>query len=214
MSNPKPMLNQKCGGCGSEYHVSAGVEVQRSRCWRCGAVAMTDELERNYNLSKNFPAPGTVVYQNEAPSPEILRTFESGATRDLEEGKLDFEGFLSPQLIEAFGIYMNINRTQADGTQRESDNWQKGMPISVFVKSGWRHFFDWWRIYRLRKNGGRCRDGLELMATMGLLFNLQGYLHERTKEDGIQEWLDREEAGFKEIRAEELQERRDNAKTQ
>lgn len=211
------MRNQKCGGCGSEYHVSAGIEVQRSRCWQCGAVAMTDELERNWNLSKNFPAPepGTVIPRDTATPPEVQRTFETGATRDIDAGKLDYDGFFDPNVILAFAAYMQINRTQADGTMRDSDNWQKGIPKGVYIKSGWRHFFKMWHMFRsfiLPKR--QPPAGEEMEAICGLLFNTMGYLHERMKDDGHHTWLAREIAGLQILRAEELQERRDNAKAQ
>ncbi|KKK53952.1 hypothetical protein LCGC14_3089650, partial [marine sediment metagenome] len=33
---------------------------------------------------------------------EKVRTFDSGANRSSEEGKLDFEGFLSPLVLERY----------------------------------------------------------------------------------------------------------------
>lgn len=108
----------------------------------------------------------------------IVRTFATGANRDVDTGKPDYEGFLSPLVIEAFGTYMNFNRRLRDGSLRDSDNWQRGMPQDVYMKSGWRHFFDWWREHR----GIATKEGL-VWALCGLLFNLQGYLHEKLKED-------------------------------
>ena len=110
-----------------------------------------------------------------------VRTFETGATRDSVEGKFDFEGFLSPVVLERFAAYMHANRVQPDGSLRDSDNWQKGIPLDQYMKSAWRHFFAWWKIHR----GGTVldeRDGHAVTvaeAICGLLFNLQGYLHER-----------------------------------
>lgn len=105
-----------------------------------------------------------------------IRTFKTGATRDSEEGKYDYEGFISPLVIERFGQYMNKHRTQADGGLRDSDNWQKGMTPDCYMKSGWRHFLDWWKEHR----GLGSREGLE-DALCALLFNIQGYLHEYLK---------------------------------
>jgi len=101
------------------------------------------------------------------------RTFATGATRDTEQDKPDYEGFLSPLVIVRFGKYMNKHRIQSDGTLRTSDNWQKGIPFEAYMKSGFRHFVDWW----LEHRGHKSRDGLE-DALCGLLFNVQGYLHE------------------------------------
>lgn len=104
-----------------------------------------------------------------------MRIFETGATRDKDDTKLDFEGFLSPLTLEAFAEYMNKNRVQADGNLRDSDNWQKGIPADAYMKSGWRHFFDWWKAHRAGK------PELVQEAICGLLFNAMGYLHEHLK---------------------------------
>jgi len=106
-----------------------------------------------------------------------IRTFSSGATRDTDEGKPDYEGFLSPLVIEAYGAYMNRHRIQSDGDLRASDNWQRGIPKSAYIKSAWRHFMDWWKEHR----GIPSRDGLE-EALGGLIFNAMGYWHETIKE--------------------------------
>lgn len=108
---------------------------------------------------------------------EERRIFNTGATRDKEETKLDFEGFLSPRVIQVFAEYMHKHRQMADGSARLADNWQKGIPLDSYMKSGWRHFFDWWAEHR----GLYSRDGLT-DALCGLLFNVMGYLHEHLKE--------------------------------
>jgi hypothetical protein len=103
-----------------------------------------------------------------------MRTFETGATRDVEGEKFDYEGFLSPLVIERFGQYMHKHRTQRNGERRESDNWQRGIPKVVYMKSGWRHFMAWWGAHRA---GEETEEHL-----CALLFNVQGYLHEVLKE--------------------------------
>ena len=102
-----------------------------------------------------------------------MRTFDTGATRDDDKRKADLEGFLSPIVLHRFSVYMQKHRVQPDGEIRDSDNWQKGMPIDTYMKSGWRHFMDWWMEHR----GYESREGLE-DALCGLLFNVQGYLFE------------------------------------
>lgn len=102
-----------------------------------------------------------------------MRRFSTGATRDTDEGKIDFEGFLSPIALEAFGYYMMKNQLQADGTMRESDNWQKGIPIEAYMKSAWRHWFSVWKKHRANE------DNIEDLCAM--LFNVQGLLHEQLK---------------------------------
>jgi len=109
-----------------------------------------------------------------------MRQFNTGATRDSEEGKFDYEGFYNPLVVKRFGQYMDKHRKQADGKLRDSDNWQKGIPKDAYIKSAWRHFMDWWMEHR----GYKSRDGLE-DALCALLFNVQGYLFEilKTKEE-------------------------------
>lgn len=108
----------------------------------------------------------------------MVRVFDTGANRDKDDGKLDYEGFLSPLVLEAYASYMNFNRRLNDGSIRASDNWQKGIPLDVYAKSGWRHFFDWWKFHR--GIGIQCTI---VFAICGVLFNASGYLHEKLKAD-------------------------------
>lgn len=105
-----------------------------------------------------------------------IRSFGTGATRDTDEGKYDYEGFFSPLVVKRFGEYMNKHRKQSNGSLRASDNWKKGIPQEAYMKSGWRHFIDWWSEHR----GLKTKDGIE-EALCALLFNVQGYLHEYLK---------------------------------
>lgn len=107
-----------------------------------------------------------------------MRTFESGATRDDSDTKLDFEGFLSPAVIERYAEYMHENRIQTDGNLRDSDNWQKGIPKDQYMKSLWRHFFAVWKEHRT------CAENAQVMedALCAVMFNTMGYLHEYLKE--------------------------------
>ena len=112
-----------------------------------------------------------------------MRNFDTGATRDSDEGKNDYEGFLSPIVIESYGDYMTSHRKQADGKLRDSDNWQKGMSKDVYMKSLWRHFMDLWFIHRGYKRYDK-KDGHEITATeacCAIMFNVMGYSHEDLK---------------------------------
>lgn len=102
-----------------------------------------------------------------------MRHFEGGATRDTDEGKYDYEGFISPVVLEAYAEYMHENRVQADGNLRDSDNWQNGIPKEAYMKSMWRHFFDVWKEHR----GYSTEMGMK-KALCALLFNVMGYLYE------------------------------------
>ena len=101
-----------------------------------------------------------------------MREFETGATRDTEDEKLDFEGFLSPLVLSRYAEYMHKHRQTPEGF-RSSDNWQKGIPFDVYMKSLWRHFMDVWGAHR---DVGTGVDMEEALCAM--LFNVSGYLHE------------------------------------
>jgi hypothetical protein len=103
-----------------------------------------------------------------------MREFESGATRDNDEDKFDYEGFLSPLVLQRYAQYMHANRVQADGELRDSDNWQKGIPRDAYMKSAWRHFMDCWRHHR----DPGVIDTVREEALCALMFNIMGYLHE------------------------------------
>ena len=103
-----------------------------------------------------------------------MREFDTGATRDTDEGKLDYEGFLSPLVVQRYAEYMHKHRIQADGNLRDADNWQKGMPRDVYMKSLWRHFMDLWLIHRGRGDKAVSSDVEDVLCA--ILFNVMGYL--------------------------------------
>lgn len=108
-----------------------------------------------------------------------MRYYDSGATRDIDEDKLDFEGFLSPRVIERYAQYMHEHRVQTDGALRDSDNWQRGIPKNDYMKSAWRHFFAWWSGHRGVRDPQALEDDL-----CALIFNAMGYLHEHLRDEG------------------------------
>jgi hypothetical protein len=103
----------------------------------------------------------------------LTRVFATGATRDNDHDKLDFEGFLSPLVLEAYAEYMHEKRKMPDGSFRDSDNWQKGIPLDAYMKSKWRHFHDTWKNHR----GLPAQDDIKT-ALLAEMFNTMGYLHE------------------------------------
>ena len=109
------------------------------------------------------------------------RKFDTGATRDQDTTKLDFEGFLSPLALTRFATYMHEHRVQSDGTLRGSDNWQKGIPLESYMKSMWRHLITVWRHHR-EVPAADCESQED--ALCGVIFNAQGYLHEIMKAKG------------------------------
>lgn len=138
---------------------------------------------------------------HEVPQNGTIRKFETGATRDTEGGKNDYEGYLSPLSLFAFGNYMTKHRRQPDGSLRDSDNWQKGISLPCYMKSLWRHLLDLWslhrgyQVYKERVNGEEVThvqrggpahpDWVEVTvedSCCGIWFNTQGYLHEHLKQ--------------------------------
>lgn len=110
-------------------------------------------------------APGT-------QSCPTIRQFESGATRNADTEKLDYEGFFSPLVMKRYAEYMHKNRFLEDGSMRGSDNWQKGIPLDSYMKSGYRHFVDVWQNHRGIDSGVTQEEAL-----CAVLFNMSGYLH-------------------------------------
>ncbi len=104
-----------------------------------------------------------------------MRKFDTGATRDDDTDKLDYEGFLCPLVLERYAEYMHKHREQADGELRDADNWQKGIPKVAYMKSMWRHFMSVWKMHRGYVDDD-SNDDME-DALCSLLFNAMGYLH-------------------------------------
>jgi hypothetical protein len=114
-----------------------------------------------------------------------VRQFGTGATRDLDANKLDFEGFLSPLVLERYAEHMHKARKMPDGSMRESDNWQLGIPVVAYMKSLFRHFFSVWKLHRGLPvsevvRGETIHKDLET-ELCAVLFNASGMLHEVLK---------------------------------
>jgi hypothetical protein len=113
------------------------------------------------------------------------REFTTGATRDSDADKLDYEGFISPLVSRAFAEYMHRCRTRnvpAGSVLRASDNWQKGIPQDTYAKSLIRHTQEFWLI----QDGFEARDekGQSLSledVCCAIMFNVQGFLFEELK---------------------------------
>lgn len=103
-----------------------------------------------------------------------MRTFETGANRSPLRDKLRYEGFLSPHVLRRYAEYMHKHRLCEDGSLREPDNWQKGIPSPVYTDSLIRHVMEFWT---LRREGELAGEDYQetlcaiLFNTMGLLFN-------------------------------------------
>ena len=109
-----------------------------------------------------------------------MRKFTSGASRDTDVGKLDYEGFESPLVIKRYAQYMHKHRLQADGNLRGSDNWQLGMSKEAYMKSLVRHMMD----LRLHWDGfpDEAEDKDLESVLCAVLFNVKGLLYENLVE--------------------------------
>lgn len=108
-----------------------------------------------------------------------IRIFDTGATRSPQAEKLCYDRFLSPLVLKRYAEYMHQHRTQTDGTLREPDNWQKGIPQASYMDSMARHEMDVW----LHQSGfpGEATEDIET-ALCGLMFNAMGMLFEVLRE--------------------------------
>jgi hypothetical protein len=163
------------------YEEGAICTVQEiGRSGRIGLMSDTDpDTDMLYYVEPHYLIHVTNVPTVRPQSTAVSRAFDTGATRDTDEGKLDFEGFLSPLVIKRYAEHMHAARKMPDGTMRASDNWQLGIPLDVYMKSMWRHFMAVWTSHRFTDEYGIETDlETELCA---LRFNVDGMLHEILK---------------------------------
>src|SRR5271165_3209549 len=102
-----------------------------------------------------------------------IREFETGATRNSDAGKHDYEGFLCPFVLETFAQYMTKHRVMEDGSLRASDNWQKGIPQDQLMKSLLRHVIELWQLHRDPAAGSQ---DARIDAACAIMFNVQAYI--------------------------------------
>lgn len=132
-----------------------------------GNGVTNDYLKSNFRLVVEEPINTAMVGKRE---------FDTGAYRNLDDNKLDYEAFLSPRVLEEFGKYMHEHRKLEDGTLRDADNWQKGIPEDVYMKSMWRHFHAVWSNVR----GIKTKES-QVENLCAMMFNVMGMLHEELK---------------------------------
>jgi len=103
-----------------------------------------------------------------------MRTFDTGATRDTTEGKLDIHRFLDRKVLLRYCGYLNDHRMQSDGQLREPDNYKKGIGQDVYMASMTRHFFSVW--------GGFEEGKIDQDELCALMFNVMGMLFEEMRD--------------------------------
>jgi hypothetical protein len=105
-----------------------------------------------------------------------IRRFDTGATRDTTDGKLEPWGFTSPLVEKAFSEYMDFHRRQSDGELRDSSNWKKGIPMDTYWHSLSRHILDFRLLYDQFPEEARTQDIVD--ALCAIKFNVDGMIHE------------------------------------
>ena len=109
-----------------------------------------------------------------------IRLFDTGATRDTSQDKIEPWGFTSALVEKRFCEYMHEKRIQSDGQLRDSDNWKKGIPVDAYKHSLSRHIND----LRLLFEGFPVKAEETDLETVlcAVKFNVDGMLHEIIKE--------------------------------
>lgn len=125
---------------------------------------------------KSFEANQRIVNELSAKS---VRKFETGATRDTDDGKLKYEGFISPLVAKRFSEYMHLHRKQSDGSLRAAGNWKHGMPLDVYADSLIRHVHDFWLHVEGFPSAATEPDIESVLCA--IRFNVDGYLFEILK---------------------------------
>ena len=137
---------------------------------------LTDEAASNYLQTWIDQGVGLTETAKGVPA---TRVFPTGATRDTDDSKLDYEGFLSPQVLRLYAEYMHkarLRNVPPGDTIRSSDNWQKGIPKDAYMKSLVRHTMEAWEQHR--EDGGVIMTDMERDTLCAIIFNVMGYLYE------------------------------------
>lgn len=120
----------------------------------------------------DFPGANEIAVNDDG----TLRTFDSGATRDTAENKLEPWGFTSALAEQRFCEYMHAHRTQSDGSLRDSDNWKRGFGEDVLMHSLSRHILDLRLIWEGHPERARTGDKQETLCA--IIFNATALLRE------------------------------------
>lgn len=156
-----------------------GADLPATKIWAGEIVRrVEDYVDKAGNVFGGFLSP--VVADG------VMRNFGTGATRNGDADKFDFEGFLSPIVLQRYAEYLHKHRVQADGKLRDSDNWQKLFGddhLDVCMKSALRHLMAVWLLHRGFPAKDEKGEPVELEDSVcGALFNLQAYLYKLLKD--------------------------------
>lgn len=139
----------------------------------CGSITNNGET---YFCPVHDPGGPSVITSSRET---YIRKFETGATRDTAEGKLRYDGFISPLVAKRYAEYMHIHRIQPNGELRAPDNWKKGIPLPAYADSLIRHVMDFWLHVEGFPEAAVEQDIEKVLCA--IRFNTDGYLFEVLK---------------------------------
>lgn len=148
------------------------------REWACGVKCRAVYSATFEGFSQHMPFCQDPIPPKRMPNP--IRTFDTGATRDTDQGKLEYRRFLSMPAVKRYCEYMREHRKQSDGQLRDPDNWKKGIPLNVYADSLYRHVQEF--AQQLELPSGAVHELAAVEETLcAIIFNAMGYLHELRK---------------------------------
>lgn len=190
--------NMICARCENSFVLPVNKEtVKVAVCPYCGLSFYTHVgknvwhyFQDDFFATQRKPAPpldhglDNSAFMNASfgsANPSIASTaevkYEGGGLRSSDE-KPDYEAMLSPLAMEAYAEYMFMNSFLEDGSRRDEDNWQAGVPLARWLKSLFRHCFTLHKLHR----SNLCLKLHVVVAVCAILFNAFGYLHEYLKQ--------------------------------
>jgi hypothetical protein len=110
------------------------------------------------------------------PKKKNMRIFNTGATRDNDEQKLNYTGSLSPLVLKRFVKFMRDHNIKGGELQRDESNWKKGIPQQSYMDSKIRHIIDTWLLHEGYLTEAEIDDIEETLCAE--IFNSMGMLRE------------------------------------
>lgn len=105
------------------------------------------------------------------------RIFPTGAYRNDNKGKFNYDGFINPAVENSFARYMHGHRKMEDGSLRDADNWQKGFSVDEIMQSLLRHVMDVHLLHRGYEVIDEKGEKITLEECLnGVKFNINAYI--------------------------------------
>lgn len=76
-----------------------------------------------------------------------MRKFISGAIRNEDSSRINYEKGLSPIVLRCYGEFMRRHNKCSDGSYRDEGNWKKGFTKQSYMESKFRHFMETWLLH-------------------------------------------------------------------